>query len=261
MTDASSRGASTRPTTRPRCSRRSTGRTERRDLLPRVQHAARIERQLDAAHQLDGARPELTLHVRELGRSDAVLAGERPTHVQHGLEELAGSRIGACALALDARIDEEGGVHVAVAEVTEVHHRQLVLGSELAGAGDQLGDAVPGHDDVLVHLADLHLGNRGAHRLARRPEPLRLPGLGGTLELRGPGARDRGARGIGVRPDRRGVSLELDDQQRLGVTADVAAPGLAHRLEGGGVEELHRRRHDSRRADLRRPPRPHDPCR
>ena len=115
-----------RPTTRPRCSRCSTPRTDARGIFfPGLSTSSRIERGLDATHQLDGARSELTLDVRELGCADAVLARERATHVEHGLEELAGRRIGASTLAVDARIDEERRVDVAVAEVAEVDHRQL----------------------------------------------------------------------------------------------------------------------------------------
>ena len=76
-------------------------------------------------------------------------------------------------------------MNVAVAEVSEVHDRELVLRAEVAGVSDQLGNTVAWDDHVLVHLADLHLGHRGADRLARGPEPLRLTGLGGPLELRG----------------------------------------------------------------------------
>ena len=74
-------------------------------------------------------------------------------------------------------------MHVAVAEMAEVHDLELVLGAELAGVGDKLGDAVAGNDDVLVDLPDLHLGDGSAHRLARGPEALRLPRLGGPLQL------------------------------------------------------------------------------
>ena len=86
-------------------------------------------------------------------------------------------------LALDARVDEERGVDVAVAQVAEIHDRELVLAPQVPGVSDQLGDPIARNDHVLVHLADLHLGHRCADRLASSPQTLGLPGLGCALQL------------------------------------------------------------------------------
>ena len=66
---------------------------------------------------------------------------------------------------------------VAVAEMAEVHHWEFMFGAELAGVRDQLGNTITRDHHVLVHLADLHLGDCRAHRLTRGPETLGLTGL------------------------------------------------------------------------------------
>ena len=128
-------------------------------------------------------RAELALHVLELGGAHAMLARQGPAHGEHRLEQLAGGGVRARPFAVDPRIDEKRGMDVAVTEMAEVHHRELVLRAEIAGVCDQFGDSIARDDHVLVHLADLHLGDGGAHRLAGGPEALRLTRLGRALEL------------------------------------------------------------------------------
>jgi len=41
---------------------------------------------------------------------------------------------------------------IAVTEMTEVHHRKLVLGAQISGVRDQLGDAIPRDDHVSFTL-------------------------------------------------------------------------------------------------------------
>ena len=91
----------------------------------------RIERGLDPAHQGHGSRTQLPLDVRDLGGADAVLAGQRTTHAQDRLEQLARRGIGTGSLPIDARIDEEGGMDVAVTEMAEVDDGKLVLDPEV----------------------------------------------------------------------------------------------------------------------------------
>ncbi len=47
------------------------------------------------------------------------------------------------------------------------------------------------------------------------------------------------------------IALELDDEQRCAVAADVATACFANRLERAGVKELQRGRNDARLTDLR----------
>ena len=154
-----------------------------RDFLAWVEHPVRIKRGLDPAHQ--GHRPwaELPLDVLHLGGADAVLAGERSTHVQNRLEQFARCSVGTGTFPLDAWIDEESCVDIAIAEMAEVHDRKLVLDAELVRVRYQLGHPVARDHNIFVHLADLHRRNRSADRLARRPEALGLAWLGRPLEL------------------------------------------------------------------------------
>ena len=115
---------------------------------------------------------------------------------------------------------------------------------------NQFRNPVARDDDVLVHLADLHLATAALTALRAAQRRCGLPGLGGALQLRCAGAGDRGACSLGVGADGGRVALEFDDEQCRAIATDIAAARLAYRLERAGVEEFECGRNDAGGADL-----------
>src|SRR6185503_1449416 len=85
-----------------------------RHRLARVEQPERVEGVLDAAQEIDADRPEALLQVVQLGHADAVLAGDRSTARQRGLEDPLEGAVDARDLVGVSVVDAARRVQVAV---------------------------------------------------------------------------------------------------------------------------------------------------
>ena len=92
---------------------------------------------------------------------------------------------------VDRLVVEHERMQVAVAGVEDARDPQPVLGRELGGAAQHLGQLRPRHDAVLDVVARGDPAHRGERRLAAAPDPRALLGGLGGMELEGAELRGR----------------------------------------------------------------------
>ena len=93
------------------------------------------------------------------------------------------SCLGTLRLALDRLVVEHERVQVAVAGVEDARDAEAVLGAELRGAAQHLGQLRARHDAVLDVVARRDPAHRGERRLAPAPDPRALLRRLGRVEL------------------------------------------------------------------------------
>ena len=112
------------------------------ELLAGVQQPLGVERGLDRPVQRDRRRAPLALEPASLDEPEPVLAGDAAAEPHREVEQLLRRSLGAAALRLVARIDQERGVEVAVAGVAPAAGGKAVPLADRQRLLDRLGKAV-----------------------------------------------------------------------------------------------------------------------
>ena len=173
-----------------------------------------------------------------------------PPRVDAVAQNLLAGRSRLFQLAGLARIEQNDGVHVAVARVEDVADGEAVLLRDLA-------DEVQGGRDLGArHHAILHVVGRAdaAHRaegvLAALPEQVALFGRSRHAELARAALVADLANLLDLLLHHFAQAFELDQQHRGGVHGIAGVRGLFHHAQHHAIEHLDRDRRDGARGDL-----------
>src|ERR1700733_7133334 len=82
-----------------------------------IEQVLRVERGLDAPHEVDGDRPVLLLHIFPLLLPDAVFAGAGPAHGDGAMGETVGESVRSLDFSLVVEINEWRHVKISVADM------------------------------------------------------------------------------------------------------------------------------------------------
>ena len=167
-------------------------------------------------HRREIALAEELRHRARLVDADAVLAGERAARVDAGVEDRRRELLGALGLALDRLVVEHERVQVPVAGVEDARDPQPVLGAELGGPPQHLGQLRSRHDAVLDVVARRDPAHRGERRLAAAPDPRALLRRLGRVQLERAEPRQISSTAADSSATCDGRPVELDDQHRAG---------------------------------------------
>ena len=146
-------------------------------FLPGFKQVLRVERLLHPQVQVVAGRAELVLELAALQPADAVLAGDRAAEPQRELEQLVTRVVGALLLVEVLRREEERGVDVAVAGVTERQCRHVVARADLERLARDVAQPVERDGDVLAVGAAALREDRERRAAAPAPEVGDLGGL------------------------------------------------------------------------------------
>src|SRR5690349_16637834 len=156
--------------------------------LARIEDAVGIERALHVVESRDLGTAELLAHLPQLLDSHAVLAGDRPAHLDAELEDASAEFLALLEVARHARVVEDARVDVAVARVEDVAPREAVVARPLGHAVGPVGQATGRDRAVDRVVVGMDGGARRERALARLPEVRALGLVLRRAQLRGPAA-------------------------------------------------------------------------
>ncbi len=184
--------------------------------------------------------------VGQLGRADAVLAGDGAAELDGGAEDVGESALGpGDPLGVRSGFQHAGRMQVAVAGMAERRHGDPVPRGDLVDARDHLGQPRPGHAGVLENRQRAQPGQRGQGTAPGGQQRFGLGDVTGGLDVDGAGARAGGSDPLEAACHGRLVAVVAEQQQGTGVGMQPQVRVLLDRVHAAAVEELQRRRDDA----------------
>src|SRR5690606_29824593 len=143
-----------------------------RNVLARIEQTLGIKCGLDRLEVQQFVGVELDAHLVDLFATYAMLARNGAADPDAEFEYLAAQLFGAFRLAGLVGVEQYQRVHIAVARVKHVRHRQTIFGGEGGDVPQYLRERAPGNGAVHAVVVRRDPPYGGKRVLTPRPEPL-----------------------------------------------------------------------------------------